>query len=528
MQNPYTGAHREAFWLPLDCQSSIPQCVGGCLRGNMNRFVARLSAGVLTLFGALLPIFAVALVAREHPAQAVSDSVPATRPATLGAATFDNVRQLQTQGLVDNAIITNDGAGVFYDDGTNVFLAITDGLHGYARAVTDVQSGSCTHPRPSADGNLVVMSCTADVTGQNRDGNSEIVLLDLIHHQYSPVTISPTITTPHNTLHNIAPEISADGSSLVFVSNVDWVGRNSAGIDELFHFHDGQYRQVTTGGLMDFSYSYYGPRVTLSDDGNVVGYLQRTGVGGHTWRAYLYDAQTGQTTEPVACQPMVALLFTRDGQSLVYAALPDCIDVPPQPTPLPQVLVYTEQFGHGRRAVPVPAAGLNLDFGTVASNTDGSRIVILSLEDSGLLFTPSGVRPAFQVPSHAYELSLDGAGRTLAFVTNLNCSGSDCPQRHLFVVDIALDSDAPTPTVTPAPADTALPTVTSTPTTVPCTGDCDTGGDVTVNELITLVNIALGNAARSTCPIGDADGSGDITVNEIIKAVGYALGTCPT
>ena len=61
----------------------------------------------------------------------------------------------------------------------------------------------------------------------------------------------------------------------------------------------------------------------------------------------------------------------------------------------------------------------------------------------------------------------------------------------------------------------------------PCVGDCDGSGDVTVNELITMVNIALGNAQVSACPIGDADGSGDITVNEIIKAVGYALGSCP-
>jgi len=28
----------------------------------------------------------------------------------------------------------------------------------------------------------------------------------------------------------------------------------------------------------------------------------------------------------------------------------------------------------------------------------------------------------------------------------------------------------------------------------PCAGDCDGSGDVTVNELVTLVNIALGNA----------------------------------
>ena len=61
-----------------------------------------------------------------------------------------------------------------------------------------------------------------------------------------------------------------------------------------------------------------------------------------------------------------------------------------------------------------------------------------------------------------------------------------------------------------------------------CVGDCDGGGDVTVNELITMVNIDLGSAALSACPAGDGDGSGDITINEIIQAVNYALGACPT
>jgi hypothetical protein len=61
---------------------------------------------------------------------------------------------------------------------------------------------------------------------------------------------------------------------------------------------------------------------------------------------------------------------------------------------------------------------------------------------------------------------------------------------------------------------------------VPCAGDCDGSGDVTVNELITMVNIALGNAPLSNCPIGDADGSGDITINEILAAVNNALSGC--
>ena len=59
-----------------------------------------------------------------------------------------------------------------------------------------------------------------------------------------------------------------------------------------------------------------------------------------------------------------------------------------------------------------------------------------------------------------------------------------------------------------------------------CGGDCNGDGEVTVNELITMVNIALGNANVSTCLAGDADGSGEITINEIIAAVNNALNGC--
>lgn len=61
-------------------------------------------------------------------------------------------------------------------------------------------------------------------------------------------------------------------------------------------------------------------------------------------------------------------------------------------------------------------------------------------------------------------------------------------------------------------------------------GDCDSGGTVTVAELITLVNIALSTAPLSACQAGDKDGDGQITVAEIIAAVASALcsGPCPT
>ncbi len=60
-----------------------------------------------------------------------------------------------------------------------------------------------------------------------------------------------------------------------------------------------------------------------------------------------------------------------------------------------------------------------------------------------------------------------------------------------------------------------------------CVGDCDGGGEVTVDEIIRMVNISLEVAPLSECRAGDANGDGSITVDEIIQAVNNALNGCP-
>lgn len=60
-----------------------------------------------------------------------------------------------------------------------------------------------------------------------------------------------------------------------------------------------------------------------------------------------------------------------------------------------------------------------------------------------------------------------------------------------------------------------------------CGGDCDASGDVTVDEIITLVNIALGTVDVTQCTRGDTNSDGEITVEEIVAAVTFALNGCP-
>ena len=107
-------------------------------------------------------------------------------------------------------------------------------------------------------------------------------------------------------------------------------------------------------------------------------------------------------------------------------------------------------------------------------------------------------------------------------------------------------SATPTPTRTPTPSRTptrtATPTATRTrtftatatatrtrtPTLAPsqCTGDCNGDGEVTVEEIIALVNAALGLAPADSCPAGDRNGDGEIFIDEVMAAVVEALTGC--
>jgi hypothetical protein len=111
--------------------------------------------------------------------------------------------------------------------------------------------------------------------------------------------------------------------------------------------------------------------------------------------------------------------------------------------------------------------------------------------------------------------------------TNLTPSRTRTPTRTPLVTPstpTATPSATATDTDTPTPVGTETPTVSSA---TDCVGDCNRDGMVTVTELITLVNIALGNADVSACPAGDANGDRMITVAEIVAAVVDALNGCP-
>jgi len=60
-----------------------------------------------------------------------------------------------------------------------------------------------------------------------------------------------------------------------------------------------------------------------------------------------------------------------------------------------------------------------------------------------------------------------------------------------------------------------------------CGGDCNADGEVTVDEIVFAVNIALGAAPVASCTAVDLDGDGQVTIDELIRAVSHAVDGCP-
>ena len=59
-----------------------------------------------------------------------------------------------------------------------------------------------------------------------------------------------------------------------------------------------------------------------------------------------------------------------------------------------------------------------------------------------------------------------------------------------------------------------------------CGGDCDGDGAVSIADLVTMVDIALGQMSMDACTAGDMGSDGEIGVADVVGAVGHALDGC--
>jgi len=66
----------------------------------------------------------------------------------------------------------------------------------------------------------------------------------------------------------------------------------------------------------------------------------------------------------------------------------------------------------------------------------------------------------------------------------------------------------------------------SNPFDIACPGDCDYSSDITVDEIVISVNVAVGAASLAACVSLDENSDGEVDVAEIIGMVTRALGGC--
>ncbi len=158
----------------------------------------------------------------------------------------------------------------------------------------------------------------------------------------------------------------------------------------------------------------------------------------------------------------------------------------------------------------------------ISLDAEGFQIVMFSCNDAPLPAFLVGITVAPNAAGGGHSIVLRTGSERVVLTAALRVQTPELPT--------PTPSVTPTPTVTPTRTATATPTATRTigPSSTPgaCVGDCDASGDVTVDELVRGVNIALGIAPLTDCPLFDTDHSDDVTVDELVRAVNAALNRC--
>ena len=186
----------------------------------------------------------------------------------------------------------------------------------------------------------------------------------------------------------------------------------------------------------------------------------------------------------------------------------------------------------------------------VANSADNTISVLLGT--GGGHFNSASAYPVRTEPASVAVGDFDGDGHVDVAVANsfdgtvsvlLGTGNGRFGAEHAYAVggapvDVAaadFDSDGRSDLAVASPRDdtvSVLLTVTTCVEATPrlCVGDCYNDGAVTINELIALVNIALGSESLTACPAAalwfDPSAHPEISVSRMVKAVTNALYGC--
>src|SRR5262249_32205128 len=195
--------------------------------------------------------------------------------------------------------ISADGTRISFRSFANLTGSNADGnseifLYEVATAnltqITNVTTGASDRPSVSVDGGRIAFQSTANLTGSNVDGNTEIFVYDVASAALTQITNS---TTDHNQL----PSISADGGRIAFQSTANLTGANTDGSEEIFLYDADtanltQITNATAGFSQSPSISGDGTRIAFSSTSNLTG-----GNADGSEEIFVYDPATAKLTQ---------------------------------------------------------------------------------------------------------------------------------------------------------------------------------------------------------------------------------------
>jgi len=441
------------------------------------------------------------------------------------------------------------------------------------RAGNRASQSSGFPPGISGDGRFVAFSSLAtNLVAENTGGLENVYVYD--REQDTMELISRGLTGPSDGASTF-PKISADGRFVVFQSAATNLVTEpgDAPVDiYLFDRADGTMRRVS---VSSDGTPGNGQSITpnISEDGLVVAFASRAvnltsdPTPGTFEQIFVHERVSG-LTEMVSVNdagtPGNATSFlpdlTRDGSQVAFKS--EAFNLVPNDTNgWPDVFVrdrpaHTTQrvsvddFGNQSNGLSggpgISGDGRFVAFPSFASNfvpDDGNGQSDIYVYDrfpppphqQGVIARVTvgmdGAEPNNGVADFPATISADGRWIGFASASSNLVPNDNNNEFDAFLACNPFDQfECAPPTATPS----ATPTVTPTPTggTMACVGDCNGDGQVTVDDLIRMVNIALGltplcpNDENGGCLAGDANCDCAITVDEIIRAVRNALNGC--
>jgi len=182
--------------------------------------------------------------------------------------------------------------------------------------------------------------------------------------------------------------------------------------------------------------------------------------------------------------------------------------------------------------VPALPSGELIGVALLVGADDGASVplhIYSVLDDQGAPPRPLAGAWLSVADSNAVDRTVDPASATM----NVRITDGT------LMVAASTPSPGGSPTVDPIPSATAtlLATATTsasatvatfTPTVPPpaCVGDCNDNRDISVNELVTGVGIALGSLPLSACPAFEC-AAGQVNISCLVAGVDAALNGCP-